>query len=173
MEWDPYPKTVTPELPKEIQFPLSTGQVCNLLRTPEHRVLNSIRLGKIKDVLNVHGRRVWSAENVMCLARLLGKASPELRNLCRQINREVKTRVKNERDTAQRMVVRTALRALRQRAAQNHVTPDHSTLIALGILELAQSLRLTSGTRRLDGPKLYAWFAEAQPALVTAENPTE
>lgn len=63
------------------QFPLSTGQVSALLQTPEHRVINPIRLGKLH-VPNVGGRRMWSTEHVLAVAKLIGKDSLEIRNLC-------------------------------------------------------------------------------------------
>ena len=62
-----------------LRFPLSTGQVCRLLQTPEHRIINPIRQGKL-DLPNVGGRRLWSAENVRSVAHMLGKDSAELRN---------------------------------------------------------------------------------------------
>lgn len=64
-----------------IQFPISTGQVCRLLETPEHRVLNPIRQAKLF-VPNIGGRRLWSAEHVLTVAKILGKDSPTIRNLC-------------------------------------------------------------------------------------------
>jgi hypothetical protein len=67
----------------ETVFPMSTGQVCRLLQTAEHRVINPIRQGKV-DVPNIGGRRLWSAEHVLAVAKLIGKDTPALRNACRQ-----------------------------------------------------------------------------------------
>jgi len=64
-----------------MQFPFSTGQVCELLQTPEYRVINPVRARKVH-VPNIGGRRLWSAENVLAVARILGKDSPEIRNAC-------------------------------------------------------------------------------------------
>ena len=67
---------------QHLQFPLSTGQVCRLLQTPEHRVINPIRQGKLS-VLNVGCRRLWAPGDILIVAKLLGKDTPEIRNLCR------------------------------------------------------------------------------------------
>jgi hypothetical protein len=68
---------------QQVHFPLSTGQVSRLLHTPEHRIVNPIRQGKL-DVPNVGGRRIWSANHVLAVAKLLGKDSIQLRNLCQK-----------------------------------------------------------------------------------------
>jgi hypothetical protein len=66
---------------EELKFPMSTGQVCRLFRTAEHRLCNLARMGKL-DVPNIGGRRMWSAEHVLKAARLLGLDSVEVRNAC-------------------------------------------------------------------------------------------
>lgn len=63
-----------------LQFPLSTGQVCRLLETAEHRVINPIRQGKVH-VPNIGGRRLWSASHVLTVARIIGRDTIEIREL--------------------------------------------------------------------------------------------
>lgn len=62
-------------------FPISTGEVARLLQTPEHRVVNPIRLGKLA-VPTMGNRRLWYAEQVLAVARIIGKDSLEIRRLC-------------------------------------------------------------------------------------------
>lgn len=64
----------------ELQFPLSTGQVCKLLDVAEHKVINPIRAGKLQ-VPNVGNRRLWMPENVLAVAKILGKDTLEIRNV--------------------------------------------------------------------------------------------
>lgn len=65
----------------KIAFPLGTGQVCALLQTPEFRLVNLCRAGKLT-VANIGGRRLWYSDQVLKAACLLDKATPEIRNLC-------------------------------------------------------------------------------------------
>ena len=64
-------------------FPISTGQVAKLLGVPEHRVSSQIRLGKLSPPQSM-GRRAWSAEHVLTVAKLLGRDSIQIRNLCNE-----------------------------------------------------------------------------------------
>ena len=63
------------------QFPLSTGLVVALLGVPEHRITSQIRLGKVRPPL-IMGRRAWTRDDVLKVARILGRDSIELRNAC-------------------------------------------------------------------------------------------
>ena len=64
------------------QWPISTGQLCKLLDTPEHNIVNKIRAGKIH-VQCVGGRRLWNPPEVARIAKILGKDSVQLRNSLR------------------------------------------------------------------------------------------
>jgi len=66
----------------------STGEVTTLLGVPEHRVTSQIRLDKIHPEILL-GRRAWTPEQVLQLARLLGRDTLEFRQqleaaCCRQ-----------------------------------------------------------------------------------------
>ena len=62
-------------------WPLSTGDVFRLLQVPEHRLTVLIRLGKL-DVPLVCGRRAWGPDHVLRAAKLVGRDTPAVRNLC-------------------------------------------------------------------------------------------
>ena len=64
-----------------IVFPVTTGTVCRLLNVAEYRLSNLERLNKLHVPL-VCGRRAWNPEHVLTAAKLLDRASPEIRNLC-------------------------------------------------------------------------------------------
>lgn len=62
-----------------MRWPAATGEVVKLLSVPEHSITNQIRLGKVT-VPVVLGRRAWQPEQVLKVARLLGRDSIEIRN---------------------------------------------------------------------------------------------
>lgn len=64
-------------------WPKSTGDVRKILKVPEHRLRNLVRLEKI-DVPLLGGRRLWSLEHATEAARLLGADTIELRNALRE-----------------------------------------------------------------------------------------
>lgn len=66
----------------EQRWPLSTGEVTGLLGVPEHRITSQIRLGKVNPPL-LMGRRAWGPQHVPAVARIIGKDTPEVRDLCR------------------------------------------------------------------------------------------
>ena len=63
------------------EWPLSTGNVARLLNVPEFRLTNPIRLAKL-NVPFISGRRAWAPEHVLKVAKLIGKDSIEVRNVC-------------------------------------------------------------------------------------------
>ncbi len=65
-----------------MNFPISTGDVTRLLGVPEYKVTTPIRLGKMT-VPYISGRRAWYPENIIRVARIIGRDSPELRNIIR------------------------------------------------------------------------------------------
>lgn len=68
---------------EKVCFPLSTGQVCELLKVAEHSVTNQIRLNKVRPSI-VCGRRAWSRDDVLRVAHILGRDTAEVQNMCRQ-----------------------------------------------------------------------------------------
>jgi hypothetical protein len=56
-----------------MNMPMSTGQVLQLLDVPEHKLTSLVRLGKMKPVKVFCGRRLWTFNEVMEAAKLLGK----------------------------------------------------------------------------------------------------
>ena len=64
-----------------IVFPVTTGTVCRLLNVAEHRLTNLERLNKLHVPL-VCGRRAWNAADVLAAAKMLDRATPEIRNIC-------------------------------------------------------------------------------------------
>ena len=65
----------------DTQFPLSTGAVVKLLQIPEYRLINLERQGKLTIPL-ICGRRAWNKPDVLKAAKLLGRNTHEVRNLC-------------------------------------------------------------------------------------------
>ena len=66
-------------------WPISTGAVCKLMPgVKEYQLNNLIRLGKL-DVPLQMGRRAWNTEHVLQAAKLLGRDSLEIRNLCASV----------------------------------------------------------------------------------------
>lgn len=63
----------------QIQFPITTGQVADLLQVPEYSLQNQIRNRKVMPQRSL-GRRAWFAADVLKVARLLDKDSIEIRN---------------------------------------------------------------------------------------------
>jgi len=64
-----------------MEFPLSTGAVCALVKVPEHRARNLCRSGKLS-VPCIGNRRRWFAEHVLSLSKLTGLDTLEIRNAC-------------------------------------------------------------------------------------------
>ena len=69
------------ELTMPTQWPISTGQVVAILGVPEHRITSQIRLGKINPP-QIMGRRAWTPLHVLAVAKIIGKDSIALRNMC-------------------------------------------------------------------------------------------
>ena len=64
-------------------FPLGTGEVARLLGCKERRVQEAIRLGVTRPPV-VAGRRLWSAGDVLAVARHLGLDSLLVRQTCQK-----------------------------------------------------------------------------------------
>jgi len=64
-----------------VSFPMGSGAAATLVGVPEHRARNLIRWGKLS-VPCVGNRRMWFPQHVLQLAKLTGRDTPEIRNLC-------------------------------------------------------------------------------------------
>jgi hypothetical protein len=65
-----------------MQFPISTGQVCDLLNVRESRLDGLVRQRKVKPE-TVCGRRLWQPAEVLRAAHILGVDSIEIKNALR------------------------------------------------------------------------------------------
>ena len=64
-------------------FPLLTGQVVELLGCKERRVHLAVRQGAARPQ-TIAGRRLWSATDVLALAKHMGLDSIDIRQVCQQ-----------------------------------------------------------------------------------------
>jgi hypothetical protein len=64
-----------------VSFPMGSGAAATQVGVPEHRAQNLIRWGKLS-VPCVGNRRMWFPQHVLQLAKLTGRDTPEIRNLC-------------------------------------------------------------------------------------------
>ena len=65
----------------QIEWPLSTGQAAQFIGVTEVTLSNQIRLGKARPPM-ICGRRAWYPEHVLGIAKILGKDTVAVRNVC-------------------------------------------------------------------------------------------
>lgn len=74
-----------------LHFPLSTGQVAQLVRTTEPKLAEEVRRGRVTPPPVVRaGRRLWQPEQVRQAAARLGLLTDELRDSLAQESADVR-----------------------------------------------------------------------------------